>query len=327
MRERLVVVALSAVLGCASPSEVVLTVASDLAVPEELDALRIEVTPPDGATEVREARASDADALTLPIRLRVVHEGGPVGPIRIRVLGLLDEEELVEASAVTAFVPGQTVSVWLQLSRSCRDVACERGETCASGACVTIEPLEDAGIPALDAAVERDAGAGAVDAFVRDAFIPDVGAPDAGAPCAEGCACAQRCESDCDCREGCGCALTCGAGEVCDHVHCEHAGTECRVRAAGASVLDVQCKDGARCVIDASGVADVRRIECDRSTCEVSCAGAETCRVDCKNDAECLVQCNGVSSCVNDCGELHDDDDADLRACGDGLYACRRACP
>src|SRR5690606_23521694 len=118
-----------------------LTVASDLAVPEELDAVRIEVTSPDGATEIREARASDA--LTLPVRLRVVHEGGPVGPIHIRVLGLRDDEARVEASAVTAFVPGQTVSVWLSLSRSCFDVTCEQGETCTNGACAAIAPFED----------------------------------------------------------------------------------------------------------------------------------------------------------------------------------------
>lgn len=314
------VLAMSAVLGCSTPAEVVLTVASDLAVPEELDAVRIEVTSPDGATEVREARASDA--LTLPVRLRVVHEGGAVGPIHVRVLGLLDGETMVEAQAVTAFVPGQMVSVWLSLSRMCLDVTCAQGETCTDGACAAIAPFEDAGMSVVDAAIERDAGVVAIDAFVpEDAFVPDT-----GPPCTEGCACAQRCASGCECRDGCGCTLACGAGEICDAVRCEHASTECQVEAAGASLLDVQCKAGARCVVDGTGVPEVR-VECDRSPCEVSCAGSGTCRVDCKNDAACLVQCPGISSCVLSCGELDDDDDADLRACGDGLYACRRDCP
>lgn len=311
---------LGCLVGCGTSSEVVLTVASDLAVPEELDAVRIEVTSPDGSTEMREARASDA--LTLPVRLRVVHEGGPVGPIHIRVLGLLEEETLVEASAVTAFVPGESVSVWLQLSRSCRDVACEDGETCEDGECVAIEPpSDDAGAPALDAATERDAGTVEVDAFVPDAFVPDT-----GPPCAEGCACEQRCESGCDCRDGCGCTLSCAAGEICNAVRCEHASTECQVEARGAAFLDVQCKGGAGCTVDGTDVPEVR-VECDRSSCDVTCAGSDNCRVDCKNDAACLVQCPGVSSCIASCGELDDDDDAELRACGDGLYACRRACP
>jgi hypothetical protein len=127
-------------------TQIVMTVDSDLAVPAEIDRLRIEVTG-NGSAPVAEA---DLTRDPLPRTLGLVHGGGPLGPITIKVSGLLGEATVVERELVTSFVKNTTSLISVELESACKNVFCDDGATCVAGAC--------RGIPVVDADDEPDAG-------------------------------------------------------------------------------------------------------------------------------------------------------------------------
>lgn len=320
--------------GCEGVTEIVVEVRSDLAVPEELDEIRVEV---DG-TQVGAGRQQRRIPLTgtgddgpaLPVRVVLVHDGGPLGPLRVIARGVAGGDEVVSQSARTAFRRGRTVILPMALSRSCRDRTCGAEETCVDGRCEPLEP------PALDAGLgDADGGPGAgTDAGPAGADAgpdPDAGptGPDAGG-CPAGCPCSQVCTGGCTCDDGCGCELSCPSGEDCESVRCEH-GATCELDARGASNLAAECRHGATCTVDARGASNVLDVVCrEDSVCEVDCGDVSNCVVRCENEARCRVRCAGASNCrIEGCGDLDDDvDEGDGHLdCGDGWRACRTSCP
>ena len=312
MRYALWMTALALTASCTSPpTELRLEIHSNLPVPEELERVRVTV---DARTigdrlQLREIVLEDAGEL--PLRFPVVHAGGPLGPLSIRVVGMRASEVVAGQDMTLSFIAGRSVLVPVELSSACRDVRCPMDHVCADGACLpTGGP--DGGT------VERDAGA--PDAGGRDAGPGE----DAGRACPEVRECADRC----DCEDTtCGCALQCREGEDCE-AHCD---ADCEVRARGVSNLHVHCR-GASCRIDARDVSNTEHVRCERGAdCEVDCEGASNCHVECKSGSACLVRCAGASNCdVRDCGDLDEDVDeggGDLRRCAGDVLVCRRDCP
>jgi hypothetical protein len=141
-------------LGACSASElseqtqIVVTVDSDLKVPAEIDRLRIEITG-NGSAPVAEA---DLTSDPLPRTLGLVHGGGPLGPITIKVSGLLGSSTVVERELVTSFVKNTTSLISVELESACKNVFCDDGATCVAGVCQ--------GIPVVDPDDQPDGGSG-----------------------------------------------------------------------------------------------------------------------------------------------------------------------
>lgn len=143
------------VVGCTDLTEILVVVRSDLAVPSEIDGLRVEVT---GSERMSATGTFEGPgARGFPRTVGVVRSGGSNGPITIRAVGLLDGAEVVERSAVTSFLDGQTRVLTLQLNRACISQTCPGGQTCAAGDCISEQvdpndlPTYDGTLPPFDA--------------------------------------------------------------------------------------------------------------------------------------------------------------------------------
>jgi hypothetical protein len=207
------IVAVGLVTGCSETAltEIVVVVDSDVTVPDELDAIRIDVEGLEGGPE--SATRTVDGASDLPGVLSLVHRGGALGPITITATGALDGVDRIERRAETSFVEGKSIVLRLDLLASCVEMACGADETCTSAGCGGIEvdpstlsewtgrpPRLDAGPPDEVDAGGNDAGrvdaggtdagdvdagdvdAGDVDSGPRDAGPPDSGPPDSGPP-------------------------------------------------------------------------------------------------------------------------------------------------
>jgi hypothetical protein len=156
-----------ATLACASPpAQIVVVVDTDLNVPAEVDAIRVEATGPGG--ELRVARGFVRSGADLPGTVTLVQRGGPRGPIRVRAIAEREGDAIVERSAVVRFVAGEIRVLRLRLDRVCLGVACG-AQTCVAGACTdpTIDVLDP-----YDGVLGRDGGA-----------LNDAGPPPDGAVC------------------------------------------------------------------------------------------------------------------------------------------------
>jgi hypothetical protein len=239
------VLAALAAAGCATPrTEILLVVGADLAVPGEMDGLRVRATgmDADGGLD-RTFDLSDGSA-SLPIWLALVSAGGRSGPLHVDLVGSKNGAPVVERSATTAFVEGKVLVLHLDLERACaQKPACPaQGETCVHGTCVSEEipssslapypekktdasdsRARDASTDVFDAAPPRD-GADAKSSDAPQADGASLDAPDAGTPallangasCDNADTCASRrcvdgvcCETDCNgaCRS---CSVTPG---------------------------------------------------------------------------------------------------------------------
>lgn len=318
------------------PTRVVVVTDADLATPAEVDSIRFVVDARAIGGEVQQREiAVDGARVRFPLVLAVVHEGGALGPITIEAVGLRRGEAIVTRAARLSFVTGRTVTLALELTRACSARACELEETCLDGVCVSIDvdaetlPMWTGRDDPQSIPMGGDAGASALDA----ATVPriDAGSPvppvDAGLPPpidSGGCVSTLSCETACACTVGCACALTCAAGGDCDAVRCSGAGSECTVEARGASNLAADCEAGAHCVLDAYGASNVRDIRCrDGATCEADCRETSSCTLKCESGASCLLHCDDDDdNCRLECRDGRTRID-----CGEGVFACDRACP
>lgn len=123
--------------GCegASLTQIMVVIDSDISVPSELDAVRVEVT---GAENmVATGTLTGDDGVRLPRTVALLYRGGSMGPLRIRVVGSVDGADVVSKLAITSFVEGETLTLPMFLAARCRPVSCEENQTCAAGRCIS----------------------------------------------------------------------------------------------------------------------------------------------------------------------------------------------
>lgn len=268
----------SALAGCGQtpPTQLVVVVDTDYAIPAEIDEIDIDVLGPDGIHHLE--RQPMARTAELPYTLTVVPQGSALGPLRIEASGLLAGATLVSRVGRVSLLPQQSLMVRLDLLRACGvsvRPACSASESCGDGGrCVSIDAPtqtwtgtaprigEDAG-PGIDAAL-HDSGvsgdANLPDANV-DAFRPDtgtsdchaLGCPDDGNPCTD-----EVCGTDGACNHvnntsGCDDGLFCNGTDLCSGGSCSvHSGDPC-----GGAACDEPNRHCGSCAVDTDCPAPV----------------------------------------------------------------------
>jgi hypothetical protein len=169
------------VSGCAEDrTEVIVVVDSDIRVPDDMDEIVVEAEGPESDTFLRRAVAAlGEDEPPLPRTLGLVHQGGPLGPFSVEVLGKRGGGTVVRRSAEVYFQPQRTLVLPLHLIRACQGVVCPFEETCAEDGCRPIaidsDELEGwGGSPPRLGPTDFDAG-GSADGGPVDAGLPTGG--------------------------------------------------------------------------------------------------------------------------------------------------------
>ncbi|MEC7523729.1 MAG: lectin-like protein [Myxococcota bacterium] len=229
------------VLTCACsapPTQLVVVVDSDFAVPEELTTVEVEVFDAagetvSGTTFALAPRGEGQPArFPLPLSFGVVPQGGDASRrVRVVVRGKTATDRImVQRAATTGFLEGRSLALPMFLLRSCAAVMCPDGQTCTERGCAdeerppeTLPPVRpgeelDGSLP--DAALRDGEVVDAGDAGEPDAGPLDAGTADGGLD-ADGGACAPVLEvcngrdDDCDGvvdEDGCPCARHVHAG-------------------------------------------------------------------------------------------------------------------
>jgi len=173
--------ALGLLAGCADETSLLIEVTSpDLLVPDDVDALRFQVTGESGAM-VDETFAIQG---AWPHSLAVTPRASSTEAATITVTALKAGATVVERRVNASFMPGVQRRIDVVLTGSCVGVSCGAGETCMDGRCVP--DAVDAGVDGgLDGGVDRpDTGVrdSGIDTGVPDSGLPDGGLPDTGLP-------------------------------------------------------------------------------------------------------------------------------------------------
>jgi len=241
-----VVMAALAPSGCASSSggltELVVLVQTDLRVPDQIDAISLEVMSPSG--QMYSTRAERPN-FSEPVGISLRYAGGNLSPLRITAIGELARAPVVATRAQTTFVYGERRLLVLYLSSRCIGVVCaERTETCHLGACRSsvvsasallpwtgTPPPLDGGFVGIDGGTMGDAS---VDGSIRDAGPIDAPVwPDSG-PC--------TCGPSMACCAGMCVPIGCDDGVPCTTDYCSPTGCAHSPAPSGAS-----CTDGLYC--------------------------------------------------------------------------------
>jgi Protein of unknown function (DUF1566) len=187
MRRTAVLLALVGALAPACKSQdntkIVVAVWSDLAVPDDLDSVRIDVTGTGSKTFPLTAGSDPSAPLA---ELELVPLGAKNENFTVTATGLRSGNEVVAQTASVSFVPGQSLLLKLFLYGSCRDPKCPTDYTCADGACdqpiaVPNLPPYDPSVPLSppDAGTALDSGSGTGGVAGSDARPIDVSVADA----------------------------------------------------------------------------------------------------------------------------------------------------
>ncbi len=118
-------------------TEVTVVVDTDLTVPSEIDEIRMIVDGPSGATKTAIAKLGAGEPRP-PRSLALVHEDGPLEPLKVVVQGRLKSKVVLSREASLAFVEGKHVVLLMHLVRACVDMTCADKKTCSERGCVDI---------------------------------------------------------------------------------------------------------------------------------------------------------------------------------------------
>ncbi|MDH5492258.1 MAG: hypothetical protein OEY14_09915, partial [Myxococcales bacterium] len=233
---------------------------TDMAIPGDIDAIRMEAIGSGMATDAIEAPLTGADAQVLPLVVTLVPKSGAdlSAPFTINVSGLQGGASVVTRSVETYFLANQPKILHIMLRGVCRSATCAAEQTCGNDGTCTAIAIDPASLPRFTGTpTTSDAGGGceptdpsteacdgvdndcngAIDEGNATLLCPYAdGAPTNGSSCTAG-ACAHDCDpgfGDCDgiFANGCetdvrgnarhcgGCGITCAAGEACGPSGC-----------------------------------------------------------------------------------------------------------
>lgn len=338
-----------ALAGCAAaPSQLVVVIDSDLALPAELASVRVTSLHEDvvvSRVTFAVAETATGAASTLPFSLGIVPlQGDSTRRVRV-VVEALDAlgTPVVETHAVVGFLQGRSLRLPMFLARSCIAIECPADQTCTRNGCVAeaidpedLEPAiphadltRDGGYPDVGAPDAHPTDVGSRDGGLRDGGAPDVGSPDGGAPVAPTCTACDGmgfpCESTCAdgetcrCGAGCPCSSTCPEDAGCDF-ECRGAAS-CTLLGRRAAIVGLVCAEGASCALDARSATEVAASCVAGTSCHVGCRDVGSCSVACTGGAHCTVDCNGSASCrFTTC-------EGGITACRGNVLACNALCP
>ncbi len=119
-------------------TEILIEVASDLLVPEEIDGVSIGATGPDGRVQSASADLGPGQ-IPLPRVLAMVHQSGALGPYAVSIRGERQGAVVVERQANLTFQPGRTLVYHVDLVRACVGTTCPTDQTCAVGGCRSVD--------------------------------------------------------------------------------------------------------------------------------------------------------------------------------------------
>jgi hypothetical protein len=131
-------------------TEIVVTVWSDLAVPTEMDAVRIRVSGLDQDMDQLFPLSADkrTDTYQIPLQVPVLPGTSTNRTIRVAAVASHQGTEIVLQEAVSGFVFGEARELVLSLARRCENLSCTgSGFTCDNGACVRPLVVDPATLP------------------------------------------------------------------------------------------------------------------------------------------------------------------------------------
>jgi hypothetical protein len=123
--------------GCTEDlTQVVVVVDTNLAIPDQIDSIALEVDAREIGGDVSKRDGSlGAGGSNLPITLGLLHESGPLGPVRVLARGLHADDVVLEREALFHFQKGRILMLRLDLMADCLGVDCDAGMTCVNGSC------------------------------------------------------------------------------------------------------------------------------------------------------------------------------------------------
>lgn len=124
------------------PTEMILLVDSELAVPAVIDRVRINATAPGGTEHEVTVDLTGDNPDSLPGTLALRHTGGALGPLRVRAAGMRGDVVVLVREAAASFVPGETRVLRLVLLSACVGVECGDGQTCTEDGCGPLDVPE-----------------------------------------------------------------------------------------------------------------------------------------------------------------------------------------
>lgn len=298
---RALALALALATGCGSDplTEIVVVSDTDLAIPGELDTIRIRVHGDPDRTE--EALARVGDGAPRPATLGLVSSSGQ-GTLEVAVIGELDGAEVVRRTARVAFQPGRVLALRMDLLRSCLASACGEGQTCGERGCRAIEidpseltewsepggldggardgghddagPIDAAPIDAapIDATAPADAGpdSGLGDGGLGDGGLGDGGLGDGGCTGAADCDDSVACTTDA--CEGGSCTHVPLASACDDAISCTAASCD-PIAGCVQTPDDAACDDGIACTVESCDAL----AGCRSTPVHTTCASGQYC--------------------------------------------------
>ncbi len=355
----LIAAALSLVACTASRTEVLIVIDTDLLVPEQLDAVRVDFIGPDG--EIRGSEGAITGPGDLPRTVGVVDETNGARTVSVTVTGLRRFANVVQRRARFEFVPHETRILYVTLLAGCVGVSCASNETCGENGCRSLivgpeelAPYDPSAVRHLDAGTDGGGDAsvdgGCVvnkercngldddcDGTEDEDFHLDTDPQNCGA-CGNAClASPDNASSTCDAGA---CALRCDPGFAdCDgdvSNGCEAALSD----PATCGSCDVACGGGTPlCEESATGFGCVATCSLGSVACTGACVDVSSDPLRC---GDCMTRCpappNSVATCMAgscdfECDSGYADCDGDpsngcestLREL-DNCAACGRAC-
>jgi alpha-tubulin suppressor-like RCC1 family protein len=133
-----VVLAALAVSSCRDTTQIVLVVDTEMAVPAELDAVRISVAGPTQMLDPINLNVAEPNVPTFPRTLGLT-PAGRFSPVTIRIAGFKSMVERTFETIRTEFIDGESLMLRSVLTAACLGVVCTDTETCSLGKCVSVD--------------------------------------------------------------------------------------------------------------------------------------------------------------------------------------------
>jgi hypothetical protein len=135
-----------------APTEVVLVVTSDMAVPAELASVEVAISGEGAETFSQVYELAGPAHVTLPIVLGLVSKSDQADEFRVAVSGrrVGSTRAVVERSAISSFVRGRVVRLDLPLLKRCEGASCALEDTCGDNGVCTAARVPPEALPPFD---------------------------------------------------------------------------------------------------------------------------------------------------------------------------------